>query len=117
MHPYFIVTFVAVIFLLGAAWVIVRENRRQKERHLREFGERYGRLFDHVYSHEELQRISASSRKIDGKKEGYLDDITWNDLDMDMIFGRINQTLTTAGEEYLYRLCACQRCHPKSWSI
>ena len=59
MHPYFIVTFVAVIFLLGAAWVIVRENRRQKERHLREFGERYGRLFDHVYSHEELQRISA----------------------------------------------------------
>ena len=41
---------------------------------------------------------------MDGKKEGYLDDITWNDLEMDVIFGRINQTLTTAGEEYLYRL-------------
>ena len=104
MHPYFIVTFAAVIFLLGVVWVIVRENRRQKERHLREFGEQYGRIFDHMYSHEELQRISASSRKMDGKKEGYLDDITWNDLEMDVIFGRINQTLTTAGEEYLYRL-------------
>ena len=51
MHPYFIVTFAAVIFLLGVVWVIVRENRRQKERHLREFGEQYGRIFDHMYSH------------------------------------------------------------------
>lgn len=35
--------------------------------------------------------------------DGFLvDDITWNDLDMDKIFRRINPGLTTSGEQYLY---------------
>ena len=110
MHPYFIVTFAAVIFLLGVVWVIVRENRRQKERHLREFGEQYGRIFDHMYSHEELQRISASSRKMDGKKEGYLDDITWNDLEMDVIFGRgVSISAFAFAEDVIQRVGASRR--------
>lgn len=32
----------------------------------------------------------------------YIDDITWNDLDMDAVFKRINTGLSTAGEQYLY---------------
>jgi hypothetical protein len=31
-----------------------------------------------------------------------IDDITWNDLDMDSIFQRLNNTLSTVGEQYLY---------------
>lgn len=31
-----------------------------------------------------------------------VDDITWNDLNMDSIFKRINPGLTTSGEQYLY---------------
>ena len=31
-----------------------------------------------------------------------IDDITWDDLDMDLIFKRINSCLTSVGEEYLY---------------
>ena len=33
-----------------------------------------------------------------------LDDITWNDLDMDRVFRRINRGRTTSGEQALYRL-------------
>lgn len=31
-----------------------------------------------------------------------IDDITWNDLNLDAVFGQINTTLTSVGEEYLY---------------
>ena len=33
-----------------------------------------------------------------------IDDITWNDLEMDQIYQRINQCMCAAGEEYLYYL-------------
>ncbi len=33
-----------------------------------------------------------------------VDDITWNDLDMDALFLQMNQTFSAAGEEYLYAL-------------
>ena len=33
-----------------------------------------------------------------------IDDITWNDLDLDRVFARINYTHCAAGAEYLYRM-------------
>ena len=35
------------------------------------------------------------------KQAFYIDDITWNDLDMNNVFQRINNTCSTVGEEYL----------------
>lgn len=34
----------------------------------------------------------------------YIDDITWNDLDMNRVFSRINNTQTDIGEECLYKM-------------
>lgn len=34
----------------------------------------------------------------------HIDDITWNDLDMDQVFKRINACNTSIGEEYLYNV-------------
>jgi len=34
----------------------------------------------------------------------YIDDITWNDLDMDNVFIRVNNAGSTVGEQYLYYL-------------
>lgn len=34
----------------------------------------------------------------------FIDDITWNDLDMNRVFSKINNTQTDIGEEYLYYL-------------
>ncbi len=34
----------------------------------------------------------------------WIDDTTWNDLDMDSVYKRINPGLSTAGEQYLYRM-------------
>lgn len=35
-------------------------------------------------------------------KANTVDDITWNDLDMDRVFMAVNQTWSSSGEEYLY---------------
>lgn len=36
------------------------------------------------------------------RRDGQVDDITWNDLSMDEIFKRMNYTFSASGEEYLY---------------
>lgn len=104
MNPYIIVIIAACLFLLAAGWLISAENLRQKKERLRQVRESFGTITRRTYTREELERISDYSRKADSDKHGYLDDITWNDLEMDMVFGRINQTLSAPGEEYLYRI-------------
>jgi hypothetical protein len=34
--------------------------------------------------------------------QNHIDQTTWNDLDMDAVFNRINSCLTSVGEEYLF---------------
>ncbi|WP_434284108.1 hypothetical protein [Clostridium botulinum] len=36
------------------------------------------------------------------RKTFFIDDITWNDLDMNEVFIRINNTQFSVGEEFLY---------------
>ncbi len=43
------------------------------------------------------QNLSSNKNKLFS-----IDDITWNDLDMDSIFQRLNNTHSTVGEQYLY---------------
>ena len=51
-----------------------------------------------------LESISKYASHMKEKNDNPLgvDDITWNDLDMDKVFKRINVCLTSVGEEYLY---------------
>ncbi|NLL75751.1 MAG: hypothetical protein GX235_00655 [Clostridiales bacterium] len=52
---------------------------------------------------EEFERISHYFKKHEA--DGfYIDDITWNDLNMDSIFKQMNYAYSAAGEEYLYYL-------------
>ena len=51
-------------------------------------------------SDERFLRISAYFEK--HTKDFQIDDITWNDLDMDDLFKRMNYCLSSTGEEYLY---------------
>lgn len=89
------VFFLLVIFGMEAA-------RTKKER--RDFINRlykdYKSLNHKEYSLERFARMDSFLRR--HPEDGQLDDITWNDLGMDDIFKRINYTLSSSGEEYLY---------------
>lgn len=102
MHPYLIVITATVVFLFVVIWLIYSENQRQRNRNLEKFRERFGTSVEAEHSTEDMERIARASRQRQGQSQGYVDDITWSDLEMDTIFSRINQTLSTPGEEYLY---------------
>lgn len=60
----------------------------------------YGKLPDKEYSLDRFERIASFYKK--HMSDCVIDDITWNDLNMDDIFKRMNYTFSATGEEYLY---------------
>lgn len=71
----------------------------------------YGRFRELDYSDEVLSVIGEYSKS----KEKMIDDITWNDLDMDSLFLSINHTWSFAGEDYLYYLLHVPKVDPDAW--
>lgn len=75
-------------------------TRKLKQRLARRFGTKP----DPFYFHGDMEYIRAyyDFRRDQDPGAFLLDEITWNDLEMDRIFQRINPALSTSGEQYLY---------------
>ena len=81
-----------------------------------------GKLYDRKYRKWFAEKVRGSFGKLPEKtvkierfvriptffwkhpQEGQIDDITWNDLDMDEVFRRMDYTYSSTGQEYLYYL-------------
>lgn len=87
--------FILFIFIKGGL-----DARKEKKKFVKFLYENYGELPKKEYSEAKFETISHYYRK--HPCDGQLDDITWNDLNMEEIFKKINYTYTSAGEEYLY---------------
>ncbi len=65
----------------------------------------------HYMRKERLKQIGIYHRKMEEKlgteSIAFVDDITWNDLDMDEVFFRINHTGSFIGEQVLYHQLHC----------
>ena len=90
MNPYLQVILwavgIVVLFIVMMAWNNHKWKKTQKNRIKRIFG----KIPEREYSPDDLERISHYFRRKENG-EFYIDDITWNDLDMDRIFIQINQ--------------------------
>lgn len=64
----------------------------------------YGTIPDPLYLAGDLEHIRAyHDARVTREPDRFaIDDVTWNDLDMDRLFQRINPGLSTSGEQYLY---------------
>lgn len=84
------------------AKLIYDERKNKAERRL-VLKDKWGQLPDTEYTSEKRESIKGfyHSRK---DKQRDIDDITWNDLSMDEIYGYLNNTSSAPGEEYLYFL-------------
>lgn len=100
MEIYLIIA--AVIFALFV-YNSILYRKRTLEKLREKIRNNWGTPPTREYEYIELQKIANLFQK---KKEGrfYIDDITWNDLDMDSIFMLLNNTYSSAGEEYLYAM-------------
>lgn len=98
------VTAIGMVFL-AAVFLFVRgviAARKEKRRLLEEIREGYGKL-------PPAYEKGPSGRRKDGYLKVWntgfvLDEITWNDLDLERLFERMNYTRSSVGEEYLYAL-------------
>ncbi|MDD6491104.1 MAG: hypothetical protein PUG54_02615 [Firmicutes bacterium] len=85
-----------VIFMLKGFF----DYKKSEEKFREKLYSDYGALPQREYKPEQFANISHYFLK---HQEGfYIDDITWNDLNMDEVFKRMNYTHSSAGEEYLY---------------
>ncbi|MDC7287166.1 DNA mismatch repair protein MutS [Blautia schinkii] len=103
MDPY-ITTIVCVIALLAVfAISIVHENHKQKKTTLKKIRRVYGNVPEQEYETGDIERISHYFRR--KNSQGFvIDDITWNDLDMDRLYMMVNQTMSSPGEDVLYSM-------------
>ena len=77
----------------------------------------YGRMPDTHYFPEDMGNIRAyfDYRRSQGRDTFLLDETTWNDLDLDRLFQRINPRLSTSGEQYLYYLLRSPALDAETW--
>ena len=87
--------FMSIIFIRG-----MLQNRQDKILFEKNLRKKYGNYPEKEYKAEQFMSISHYFKNHTGSNQ--IDDITWNDLDMDRIFMQMNHTYSSAGEEYLY---------------
>lgn len=87
------------IFLVTA----VRNHQQQRKVFVNRVKKLWGQASDREYTYEEFQSISHYATRHRGN-DFFIDDITWNDLDMDRVFMLLNNTVSSCGEEYLYAM-------------
>lgn len=93
-----IITFIVLALVFGTVTVRIRNGRRIRRLLLSQWGETNDRKF----SGNELAAIREQAAILAGKGGFAVDNITWNDLDMDKLYERINTTYTDAGDHVLY---------------
>jgi len=105
----FVVVIILFIFFISG---IVNE-RNSKKKYVENLIKGYGSKNTREYNAEEFQNISAYYRH---HKTGFsIDDITWNDLNMDEIFRQMNYAKSSAGDEYLYYLLRSPKIDVWDW--
>lgn len=87
-------------FLAFVAIKGIWDEHKTKKRFITWLKENYGTLPERKYKPEEFTACESFFRK--HKTEGQIDDITWNDLNLDEVYKSMNYTYSSAGDEYLY---------------
>lgn len=76
------------------------DSRKEKKELVYRLRHQYGEVREREYRPEQYASIARYFTR--HEKTGQIDDITWNDLGMDEVFKRLNDTYSSAGEEILY---------------
>lgn len=91
----------AVIIAVVVVYTIVQNKRQAYNRMVQGLKKNWGVKPKRQISADEYGKISRYFKN--GSDKDVVDDITWNDLNMDEIFRIINNTSSSVGEEFLYK--------------
>lgn len=91
-----ILLFVTLVMFKGYLYA-----RKEKQKFIKKLYEKYGSEIEREYKAGELEQHIAMYYKKHAQAN-QIDDITWNDLNMDEIYRKMNYSHSMAGDEYLY---------------
>ena len=86
-----------IVLIMGKEYINSRNYRRQL---LGKIFQDYGKGSERNYQAGEMEHIAMYYHKHPASHQ--IDDITWNDLNMDSLYRRMNASCSAAGDEYLY---------------
>lgn len=99
MEALLFITLIVITLLM----ILIRDGftaKKKEKLFVNSLYEQYGHAPEKKYTPERFERINGYFEKHRQEKE--IDDITWNDLNLDEIFKRIDCCYSSSGEEYLY---------------
>lgn len=102
-----VVFLVVIIFGVG-----VIQEKKETQRYIKFLAKQYGQPREYEYPSGRFEKIPMFYEH--NKPQHFVDDITWNDLNMDEIFKAINFTESSVGEEFLYYMLRNMDCDLKS---
>jgi len=94
----FIVAVVVILLIITITGNL--DNQKKKKKYLLQLQKMYGTFSGKEIKPELLESISSYYRR--HQKESQIDDITWNDLELDRLYQMMDCMQSSAGEEYLY---------------
>lgn len=97
---YALIVGAVVLFIIGK---MIYDKLHRRSKFYAQLLREYGRVPDNDYKAGRYEGIGCYYKSRE-KKQDVVDDITWNDLDMETVFMIINNTQTGVGEEYLYAM-------------
>ncbi|SFP90223.1 MutS domain V [Butyrivibrio proteoclasticus] len=86
-----------IAYLLG-----LRDSKRAEKTLLTRLKKNFGEAPKRNYKQDDLDHLQGYFKN--HKSDYQIDDTTWNDLNMDGVFARMNYCLSATGEEYLYHM-------------
>lgn len=97
---FLIIVFLSVFFIIGN----ILRNIKFKKITIKYLNSSYGKKPSNSSktNFDFLGKYYKERINYEKSNHNYIDNITWNDLDMNTVFKRINYTKTTLGETYLY---------------
>ena len=107
METYLTMLGAVAVFLLICAAIGRRDALRHDALEKEKLREAFGKPSSKNYSDGRFEQIPGYLAR--QPRDFMIDDITWNDLDMDLLFRRMDSTCSAAGEEYLYWLLRTPR--------
>lgn len=107
MKTYLTMFAIAAVFLAFSALIGSRDRKAREEKERRRLSSAFGKKGNKAYPDGRLAQIPVYFERHPGDFQ--IDDITWNDLDMDLLYQSMDTTCSSPGEEYLYRLLRCPR--------
>lgn len=106
ISPY-LVFIIALLFVIGLAGAAQR--RRERAAYIKHLTESFGKVPSGPVGRRRMEHVPGYF--LHHKRDGQIDDITWNDLEMDRVYQFINHSCSGAGQEYLYYLLRTPALH------